>query len=92
MSSTKSKPIARGRGGPFGETMKRCGLVPARGRNRQQTGSLPIGQQEIITTSPGYFLPPYWRVVGAWCRGGRLVTHKVEVRFQAILFSGVCAD
>ncbi len=51
MSSTKSKPIARGRGGPFGEVMKRCGLVPVRGRNRQQTGSLAMGLQETISPS-----------------------------------------
>lgn len=51
MSSTKSKPIARGRGGPFEEVMKRCGLVPVRGRNRQQTGSLAMGQQETISPS-----------------------------------------
>lgn len=51
MSSTRSKPITRGRGGPFGEVMKRCGLVPVRGRNRQQTGSLAMGQQETISPS-----------------------------------------
>ncbi len=51
----RSKPIARGCGGPFGEAMKRCGFVPVRGRYRQQTGSLAMGQQETISPSAVYF-------------------------------------
>ncbi|MEI0728929.1 hypothetical protein VUS93_32930, partial [Pseudomonas aeruginosa] len=38
-----------------GRVMKRHGSVPVRGRYRQETGSLPMGQQEIIISSLGYF-------------------------------------